>query len=771
MLDGAAMSIAWHSVDTVEATLDTLWSLRMEPYGEGANTNVEPWLHSEKTSHENFFLPQCPNGITEVHGYNHVVWENVFPKIDQHVYSGPRGWKMAFVVRPGGNPADLMYKFHGQDSLGIDVWGFLKVVLDDKWIVLPEAVAYQVDTNGTILPLNWTADYNASSNAGTVGFVVDAYDTTRALILHIGVPPMMGGGPQTPGTCWSTYWGGQASNSMNAVATDKDGDLYLAGITTSPFLNYPGSDNGIQYFFGARTVALSRVLPNHEPDWTTYYGANTIALWVQRVVPDDLGRVYMVGNCGFTFLLPQVGIPYPWVNGASGYITQFSALNGVLTWSTGFNDIHDAAVDLDDNQLVVAGYTGPAPIFEPTAQPSGSTFYARSAGSAHEAYVAKFDLTGQLIWSTYLGGTGHDQAWSVAAAHGQIVVAIRTQSDDIPLQTPSGGSAYAQPYGGNGSSIGAYFYRFTADGLHEWGSYYGGSGSETVYQQCVDIDATNGEFAIVGSTTSEDLPVVPGPGWHIGTLGNPTTGGSFVARFSGQDDALLWSSYIRPDNAPDYVGIHARFPRFGANKNLYISGFADSDLFPWTPAPNLYFSGTLLNNRDGFVIWFDNEHAMRWSTLFGGQQDNFEEYINSMAFDAAYHVLYVTGVSRANFANGEFFPLSDPGAPAYFRAIAIEPEDSFVSAFCMDSFTGTSTAAAPRSKEKLHWLGGRLVNCLGFEAGSFEFGVMDMQGRSILRSSVAPHGNGDQSLVLPVMPAGVYAVSVGASTVRVIVER
>ena len=771
MLENAEMSIAWNSVDTLDTTLDTLWSLMLKPYGEAANSNVEPWLYSEKTSFENFYLPQCQNGVLEVYGYNHVVYEDIFPFIDQHLYSGPRGWKMSFVIRPGGNPADLRYKFEGQDSLGVDVWGFLRVVLEERWIVLPEAVAYQVDDTGNIIPLNWTADYTASNNSGTFGFVVDAYDDTRTLILHIGLPPMMGGGPQTPGTCWSTYWGGQAFNQTQDVATDKDGNLFVTGETNSPFVTFPGNQPGLLLYFGARTIALSKVRPDHAPDWTTYYGANTMALWVHDVLPDDIDQVYIVGRCFFSFMLPQVGVTYPWSQGADGYVARFDATTGVMDWSTGFNTILGGAIDLDDDQLVVTGYTALPSIFEPPTQPPGSTYYPHSTGTAHEAYVAKFRLTGDLEWSTYLGGTGWDQAWAVAAGHGQIVVALRTTSDDIPLLTPTSGNPYAQTYGGSNGSMTCYLYRFTADGLHEWGSYYGGSGAETVYMQCVAIDPMDGEFAVVGNTVSDDLPIVPGPGWFIGSLGsNPTTVGSFATRFSGQDDALLWSSYLRPSNAPAYVGIHARIPRYGTNKNLYIGGFADSDLFPWVQEPNLYYSQTLLNDRDGFVLWLDNINTLRWATLFGGAQDNFEENIVSMAYDRTYAVLYATGYTTANVASGQFFPLTDPGFPAYFRSIAIDPQDSFISAFCMGTFTPVNETSLPARVERLHWLGGDLVNCVGFEAGSYEIAVVDMLGRVAYSRTIGIPSSSGQLLRMPPLATGIYSVSIGAAAARVRIE-
>lgn len=769
MLKGGAMTFAWNKVDTLETTLDTTWSITVEPYGEMANRDIEPVLRSAKTSHENFYLPQCPNGITEVYGFNRVIYENVFPFIDQHVYSGPRGWKMAFVIRPGGNPSHLKYKFRGQDSLGVDVYGFLKVVLGDKWIVLPEAVAYQVATNGDMIPLNWTADFTASNNNGTIGFVVDGYDTTKALVLQIGVPPLAlgGGGPlETEGTCWSTYWGGQADNVIHELATDKDANLYAAGETNSAFLTFPGNDGGMELYYGAKTLVLSKLFPTHKPKWTNYYGANTTSQWVRRVVPDGRGNVYMVGACIPSYLTPTLGVNYTPSSSNHGFITRFETVNGVMDWSTSYNNILDASVDLMDGQLVVSGYSI-STIFEPATQPSGSTYYSHATGNINDAYVAKFKLDGQLMWSTYLGGTDWDQAWSVAAGSGQIAVGLRTLSEDIPLLTPNG-DAYAQVFGGGGEED-IYVYRFTAAGLHEWGSYYGGSDLEHIRIGGLDIHPTNGDIAICGQTQSTDLPIEPGPGWYLSTLGNSILVGSFAAKFSGQNDGLLWSSYIQANNDyPPYYGqIMLTQARFGNNNSLFFSGHSTTANFDWAPAPSLYNASTLVNARDGFILWLDHNINMRWSTLFGGEEDSYEETINSIAYCATSNTLYASGITKANYASGEFFPLTDPGIPAYFREIAIDPKDSFISAFCLDNFTGIENQANVHPEPSIFMLNNKQLGVMGLSAGRHVVQIMDMAGRVVHRGSINAFGDAMQTVGIPTLASGIYAVSVGDAATRV----
>ena len=95
--------------------------------------------------------PICalPDGSTYVEGFSRVIYKDVWPHIDVHFYGGGLGAKVAFVIRPGGVPETIQLAFVGQDSLGLDVLGALKLYSQGKWIELREAQAYQVDGNNT----------------------------------------------------------------------------------------------------------------------------------------------------------------------------------------------------------------------------------------------------------------------------------------------------------------------------------------------------------------------------------------------------------------------------------------------------------------------------------------------------------------------------------------------------------------------------------------------------------------------------------------------
>ena len=176
-------------VDTISTTVDTVYHIAMEPWGEGA-AQVDPVGTVLKDSHLTYHLPHCgSNGITNVEGYSRVLYENIFPYVDLHFYSGGFGQKMALVCRPGSSLSQIKLRFNGQDSLNLDLWGSLKLYSDGKFFTLPQAIAYQVSTDNSMVPVPWGATYTAGEDAGIVSFYNGEYDQTKPLVLLIGPPP------------------------------------------------------------------------------------------------------------------------------------------------------------------------------------------------------------------------------------------------------------------------------------------------------------------------------------------------------------------------------------------------------------------------------------------------------------------------------------------------------------------------------------------------------------------------------------------------------
>jgi len=98
------------------------------------------------------------------------------------------------------------------------------------------------------------------------------------------------------------------------------------------------------------------------------------------------------------------------------------------------------------------------------------------------------------------GGSGRDPAFGPACdAAGNLHMAGTTTSRDLLVTT---GALQSRFGGGGGDALLAAFDRSAA---LAYASYFGGSGDET--GRFVAADAARGRVALVGGTTSRDLPL------------------------------------------------------------------------------------------------------------------------------------------------------------------------------------------------------------------------------------------------------------------------
>lgn len=162
--------------------------------------------------------------------------------------------------------------------------------------------------------------------------------------------------------------------------------------------------------------------------------------------------------------------------------------------------------------------------------------------ASSDAFVTRIDDLGSFpVFSTYLGGSGHDWALdAVEAPSGNIVLVGYTESTDMP-STPG---AFDQT--ANGAKDG-FLIELGLDGasLH-LATYIGGRGDERLYEVQVGAGIT-----IAGETASDGLPGTSGS-WQ------PAIGGYndlFVARLDGAGTTLDWLTYLGGTREEDFAGM------------------------------------------------------------------------------------------------------------------------------------------------------------------------------------------------------------------------
>ncbi|MBF0344039.1 MAG: SBBP repeat-containing protein [Nitrospirae bacterium] len=230
-----------------------------------------------------------------------------------------------------------------------------------------------------------------------------------------------------------------------------------------------------------------------------------------------------------------------------------------------------------------------------------------------------------LQYSTYLGGSNGDQAFSIAVdSLGCAYVTGRTISLDFPIV-----NQFHTNYGGDYYDI--FVSKFSADGASlVYSTYIGGSRDDEARGIAVD---SNGSAYLTGSTYSVDFPIVnPMQTAIYGTVD------AFVAKLSPNGASLLYSTYFGGTAIDEANAIAV-----DSGGNAYITGFSYSTDFPAINA----FQNNMAGWKDAFVTKLSSSGTyIVYSTYYGGTS---EEDGLGIAVDADSNV-YITGfTSSTNF--------------------------------------------------------------------------------------------------------------------------
>ncbi len=259
------------------------------------------------------------------------------------------------------------------------------------------------------------------------------------------------------------------------------------------------------------------------------------------------------------------------------------------------------AVDSAGNMVVVGStYSEDFPVLD-AYQPSyagGFTDDIHVVGG--EGFVAKLSQEGELLWSTYLGGSGLDGCLEVEMFDEEIVVVGVTGSTDFPVV----GGVGQQTYGGGETD--GFVAVLGSDGELLRSTYFGGSGTDRPDDMVIDYD---GRLVFTGYTASSDLPVT-GDAHQRGKNGE-TDG--FLAVMDAESFEIGYLTYFGGSGRDG-----ANEAAAGPNNEVYVSGWTGSSDFPVTVDA---FQSTITGSeRDIFLVRFSESGQLEYATFLGGSE-------------------------------------------------------------------------------------------------------------------------------------------------------
>jgi hypothetical protein len=566
----------------------------------------------------------------DIPAYGAIFYKDAYPGIDVKFYGNNHHLEYDIVVKPGADPSKVKFRYSGANDVRVTKNGDLSIAVNGGRLIFKKPGIYQ-QINGRKVWREGTFNIRQDKSATGVSETL-ARAKPRTFTCSFALGPYERGVPLVidPQLVYSTFLGGSADNEAYGIAVDNAGNTYIAGNTTStdfPSLNPDQSNNAGGSNYGDAFV--TEIAPGGRTlVYSTYLGGSADDM-AYSIAVDGSGNAYVTGwTDSNNFPCSPNPIQSVLKGTATAFVTEIARGGSSLVYST---YLGGTAIDFGSHIAVdgagnayVTGYT------TSTDFPLANALYSGLPANCH-AFVTEIKAGGQsLVYSTYLGGSLHDEGWGIALdGAGNAYVTGFTFSTDFPLAAPlysslpTGQHAFVTEIKAGGQSL-------------VYSTYLGGNGVDQAYAIAVD---GAGNAYVTGSTNSTDFPT-KNP-YQAAYAGSGTN--AFVTEIAAGGVSLVYSTYLGGTQDSRGNGIAA--DSFG---NTYVAGATLSTDFPLSNPLQSANAG----NLDAFVTQISP----------GGQSLIYSTYLGGNARDAAYAIAvdnwgdaFVTGSTQSSD-----FPTANP---------------------------------------------------------------------------------------------------------------
>lgn len=587
-----------------------------------ANKNVEVSGENQCSSYNNYYLGNNPEKwSSKVRKFHKIRYRELYDGIDLFFLQKDFNFKYEFVVKPGANPQDIQLEYEGMKGLILSK-GNLIVSTTNGQIIELKPFAYQLTANGDTI----TVDCNYKiKKQKTVVFSIENYNTSLPLIID-------------PVLIFSTYSGSTADNWGYSATYDRYGNAYSGGNVFN--IGYPTTLGAYQINYGGGScdIAISKFdALGSFLHFSTYLGGSgtdiphslivnsndelvvlgTTSSSDYPVTPDAYSTTFQGGSY---YLLTSV---LRYNDGSDIVLTKFNSSGTALLGSTyiggsgndGLNTVAglkknyadevrgEVNVDEQNNIYIVSStQSTDFPVTAGVLQPQHN-------GGVQDACIIKMNhnLT-NMIWSSCLGGSGDDAAYSmVLASDKSIYLCGGTNSFDFPITANA-----VQPSFAGGVADG-YVAHISPNGnqlLHS--TFMGRSGYDQSY--LIKNDRNNYPH-IFGQTDATGVTWIQNVLWFV------PSGGQFLTKLSPSLDTIVWSTAF--GRGLGGIDISPTALLVDLCNNIYMSGWGSPVLnagqggTAGLPITADAFQVTTNNNDYYFICITDDVSSLVYATYFG----------------------------------------------------------------------------------------------------------------------------------------------------------
>ena len=398
---------------------------------------------------------------------------------------------------------------------------------------------------------------------------------------------------------FSTLIGGSVSTVATAIAVASDGPnpgIFVTGYTNSP--DFPADGNAYQFSLAGIQNAFVFILnyPGGYYTDATYLGGEAVDAGLAITYDTVIGYVYVVGQT----TSQHFPISSPLFNGSQlnmgagpgpsdAFVTEmYPDVSGVYfsTFLGGTNQDFATGIALDHpdstfHNMYVTGGTNSGGSSSPPSFYTTPGAFQRTCGTdgncnggQDDAFVAvlcvyedppcnAIGLAPNYVYSTFLGGSGKDDAFGIAVdPSSNVYLTGQTTSTDFKLANP----LQATLKGSQNSFISKM--NPTGTGL-VFSTYLGGSQTDTGLGIAID---TSQNVYVTGRTNSPDFPLQFAT---QGAIGGATD--AFVSALNSSGNTLAFSTFLGGSGDEDVFGGSIAVD---STQNAYVTGDTNSTNFP-----------------------------------------------------------------------------------------------------------------------------------------------------------------------------------------------
>ncbi|HLV01294.1 MAG TPA: SBBP repeat-containing protein, partial [Acidobacteriota bacterium] len=475
-----------------------------------------------------------------VQAYESVIYREVYFGVDLVFHGNAGEFEYDFRLQAGADPSLIRFRFSSSSDLELMSEGDLRLKVTGGFLRMRKPKAYQ-KIGGV---RRWVECDFVVDAQNQVSFRVGSYDETAPLVID-------------PVFSYSSFIGGSHADQINDIEVAADGSVFVTGTTQS--LDFPVSSGPFESVAkGRRDVFLMKFRPDKTLAFATFLGGSGDDDGFALAV-NSAGQAAIVGSTNSPDFPLEKAFQNTAGGGTSdAFLVVVSGTDSSLVYSTFLGgsgeDVATSVTATGGQELIVTGYTrssnfpvqnalefefqGIVDVFITKINPSGSApafstylggarddlgrqvlvdsqgnilvagttrstdfpleaAYQSTAAGSDDSFLVKLDGSGQLLFSTYLGGNSSDLLRAAALGSDDSVYLVgETTSTSYPVKFP----LQSRRAGGTDCFIS----RISSSGAELlYSTYLGGSNNDSCRSVVVDSQQN---IYLAGGTFSIDFP-------------------------------------------------------------------------------------------------------------------------------------------------------------------------------------------------------------------------------------------------------------------------